>query len=34
MAVAESMNMRRVFSLDRDFHTYRLKGRRTMEVIP
>ena len=34
MAVAESMNMRRVFSLDRDFHIYRLKGRRTMEVIP
>ena len=34
VAVAESMNLRRIFSLDSDFHIYRLKSRRTLEVLP
>jgi len=34
IALAESMGLRRVFSLDSDFHIYRLKGRRTLEVLP
>ena len=34
VAVAESLNLRRIFSLDSDFHIYRLKNRRTIEVLP
>lgn len=34
VALAEALNLRRVFSLDSDFHTYRLKSRRTFEVLP
>lgn len=34
VALAESMKLRRVFSLDSDFHIYRLKTRRTLEVLP
>ena len=32
VAVAEFMDLRRIFSLDSDLHIYRLKGRRTLEV--
>ena len=34
VAVAESLNLRRIFSLDSDFHIYRLKNRRALEVLP
>ena len=34
VALAESMKLSRVFSLDSDFHIYRLKNRRTLEVLP
>ena len=34
VALAESMKLKRVFSLDSDFHIYRLKNRRALEVVP
>jgi len=34
VVVAESMNLRRVFSLDSDFHVYRIRNRRALEVLP
>ncbi len=34
VALAESLKLSRVFSLDSDFHIYRLKNRRTLEVLP
>jgi len=34
VVLAESLNLRRVFSLNSDFHTYRLRTRRTLEVLP
>ena len=34
VAVAEVLNVQRVFTLDRDFHIYRWRGRRRFDVIP
>jgi uncharacterized protein len=34
VALAEERDLTRIFTLDADFHTYRLKGRRRFEVIP
>ncbi len=34
VAVAESLNQKRVFTLDSDFHVYRFKGRQAFVVIP
>jgi predicted nucleic acid-binding protein len=34
VALAEERGRRRVFTLDADFHIYRLHGRQRFEVIP
>jgi hypothetical protein len=34
VAVAESLNLRRVFTLDKDFHVYRFRGRHPFEIVP
>lgn len=34
VALAEERGITRIFSLDADFHVYRLKGRRPFEVVP
>jgi predicted nucleic acid-binding protein len=34
VAVAESLGLQRVFTLDRDFQVYRFKGRGKFEIIP
>lgn len=34
VAVAESLNLRRVFTLDRDFHVYRVRGKHAFELVP
>jgi predicted nucleic acid-binding protein len=34
VAVAEALDVARVFTLDRDFQVYRWKGRRKFEVLP
>jgi predicted nucleic acid-binding protein len=34
VAVAEELDVRRVFTLDRDFQVFRWRGRRRFEVIP
>jgi len=34
VALAEDRELRRIFTLDADFHVYRLKGRRGFEVVP
>ena len=34
VAVAETLNMKRIFTLDSDFHVYRFKGRQAFEIIP
>jgi predicted nucleic acid-binding protein len=34
VALAEELDDRRIFSLDSDFHVYRLRGRQRFEVIP
>ena len=34
VAVAEAMDVTRIFTLDRDFHVYRWKGRRRFAVVP
>jgi predicted nucleic acid-binding protein len=34
VTLAEERGVDRVFSLDRDFHIYRLNGRRQFTVIP
>lgn len=34
VAVAEERGLRRVFTLDADFHVYRLHGRTRFEVVP
>ena len=34
VAAAEALDVYRVFTLDRDFHVYRWKGRRKFDVIP
>ena len=34
VAVAEELNVSRIFTLDRDFQVYRWKGRRKFEVVP
>jgi predicted nucleic acid-binding protein len=34
VALAEERDITRIFTLDVDFHIYRLKGRRRFEVIP
>ncbi|HSR69376.1 MAG TPA: PIN domain-containing protein [Acidobacteriota bacterium] len=34
VSAAEVLNVTRVFTLDSDFHVYRLKGNRSFQVIP
>ncbi len=34
VALAEERELTRIFTLDADFHIYRLKGRRRFEVVP
>lgn len=34
VALAEERELTRIFTLDADFHLYRLKGRRHFEVVP
>ena len=34
VAVAEELDVRRIFTLDRDFQIYRWKGKRKFEVVP
>jgi predicted nucleic acid-binding protein len=34
VAVAESLSLRRVFTIDSDFHVYRLKDGTALEVVP
>jgi len=34
VAVAEALDVTRIFTLDRDFHVYRWKGRRRFAVVP
>jgi len=34
VALAEERGLRRIFTLDADFHVYRMKGRRHFEVAP
>lgn len=34
VALAESVKLNRVFTLDGDFHIYRMKTRRAFEVLP
>lgn len=34
VAVAETRHLHRIFTLDRDFRTYRLEGRRAFEIVP
>ncbi|MEH2119390.1 type II toxin-antitoxin system VapC family toxin [Nostoc sp.] len=34
VATAETLNQRRVFTLDRDFHIYRFRGNQSFEVVP
>jgi hypothetical protein len=34
VAIAEQRRLRRVFTLDRDFSVYRLRGRRSFDVFP
>jgi uncharacterized protein len=34
VALAEERRLRRVFTLDGDFHIYRLYGRQTFEIVP
>jgi len=34
VAVAEALDVARVFTLDRDFRIYRWKGRREFEIVP
>ncbi|WP_373530264.1 type II toxin-antitoxin system VapC family toxin [Nostoc sp.] len=34
VATAETLNQRRIFTLDRDFHIYRFRGNQSFEVVP
>ncbi len=34
VALAEERRLNRIFTLDADFHIYRLNGRRTFEIVP
>ena len=34
VALAESRGLSRIFTLDADFHIYKLKGRKAFEVVP
>jgi predicted nucleic acid-binding protein len=34
VALAEERGLSRIFTLDSDFHIYRLKGRKHFDVIP
>lgn len=34
VATAESLNQRRIFTLDRDFQIYRFRGNQSFEVVP
>jgi len=34
VALAEERGLRRIFTLDEDFHVYRLNGRRAFEIVP
>lgn len=34
VAAAEELGLRRIFTLDTDFHVYRLHGRKAFEIVP
>jgi uncharacterized protein len=34
VALAEERHLKRIFTLDADFHIYRLSGRRAFEIVP
>jgi predicted nucleic acid-binding protein len=34
VAMAEVLNQRQIFTLDRDFYIYRLSGNQSFEVLP
>lgn len=34
VATAESLNQKQIFTLDRDFHIYRLPGNQPFDVVP
>jgi predicted nucleic acid-binding protein len=34
VALAEARGVRQIFTLDREFHVYRLRGRAAFEVVP
>ena len=34
VAAAEAVDLKRIFTLDRDFTVYRFKGRQRFEVVP
>jgi uncharacterized protein len=34
VALAEERKLKRIFTLDADFHIYRLNGRQTFEIVP
>jgi predicted nucleic acid-binding protein len=34
VAIAEAINLKRIFTLDSDFHIYRIKGRQAFETTP
>ena len=34
VVVAEDLNQRRIFTLDKDFYVYRLRGNRAFDVVP
>ncbi len=34
VATAETLNQRRIFTLDRDFYIYRFRGNQSFEVVP
>lgn len=34
VALAESLRLRRIFTLDSDFRVYRMNGRRAFEIVP
>jgi len=34
VAFAQSVGVKQIFTLDKDFHIYRFKGRQAFEVLP
>ncbi len=34
VAMAETLNIKRIFTLDHDFYIYRIRGNQTFEVVP